>query len=145
MMDKKLIWQIMKFIVVGGISFLVDFVVYGISCNVIGMHYIISGILGFLISVIVNYVLSMSFVFQSKENLSKQKEFITFVILSVIGLIINSLILYICIDGIYMHFAGLQAIVTEKSMNLVAKMIATVIVMVYNFVSRKLLLEEKTA
>ena len=143
-MDKKLIWQIMKFTVVGGISFLVDFAVYGISCNVIGIHYIISGILGFVISVIVNYMLSMSFVFKSKENTSKQKEFVLFVVLSVIGLIINSLILYICIDGIYMYSARIQAIVAEEPMNLVAKIIATAIVMIYNFISRKLLLEEKT-
>ena len=144
-MDKKLIWQIMKFTFVGGISFLVDFAVYGISCNVIGIHYIISGILGFVISVIVNYVLSMSFVFKSKVNTSKQKEFVLFVVLSVFGLIINSLILYICIDGIYMNSTGMQAMVAEESMNLIAKIIATAIVMIYNFISRKLLLEEKTS
>ena len=142
-MNKKLIWQIMKFSVVGGISFFVDFAVYAVACNVIGIHYIIAGVLGFVISVIVNYLLSMKFVFQSKKDASKKNEFVLFVILSVIGLIINSLILFICIDLMYMNATILQLYINEENMNLLAKIIATAIVMIYNFVSRKLLLEEK--
>lgn len=140
---KKLIEQILKFAVVGGISFVVDFLVYAISANVLGIHYIIAGVLGFVISVIVNYVLSMKFVFVSKDDMSKQSEFVIFVILSLIGMVLNSVILYICIDLIYMNWLWLQGVITIKIMNLAAKIIATGIVMVYNFVTRKIFLEKK--
>ena len=58
------------------------------------------------------------------------KEFIVFVVLSLMGMLLNSLVLFICIDLIFMH-------------NIIAKIIATAIVMVYNFVSRKIFLEKQ--
>lgn len=139
----KLIAQFLKFAIVGGISFVVDFAVYGIMCNTFGVHYIISGIFGFVISVIVNYLLSMKFVFESKDDLSKKSEFVIFVVLSVIGLGLNSLILYLCIDLLYLNWLWLQNLISIKLMNLAAKIIATFIVMVYNFITRKIFLEKK--
>lgn len=141
----KLLAQIFKFAIVGGISFVVDFAVYGIMCNGLGIHYSISGVAGFVVSVIVNYLLSMRFVFESKEDMRKDKEFVIFVVLSLIGMILNSVILYICIDLIYMHWMWLNQILDIELMNLAAKVIATGIVMVYNFVTRKIFLEKKDA
>lgn len=140
---KKLIEQILKFGVVGGISFVVDFTVYGVLCNVIGVHYLIAGMCGFTISVVVNYLLSMRFVFESRDDMSKSREFIIFVILSLIGLGLNSLILFICVDLIYAGWAWLNGLLSIKLMNLAAKIMATGIVMVYNFVTRKIFLEKK--
>ena len=140
---KKLLEQIFKFAIVGGISFVVDFAVYTVMCNVLGIHYIIAGAAGFTVSVIVNYILSMRFVFVSKDDMRKDKEFVIFVVLSLIGMLLNSVLLYICIDGIYMHWAWLNQILPIDWMNIVAKVIATGIVMVYNFVTRKIFLEKK--
>ena len=58
----------------------------------------------------------------------------------------NSLfiLLFICIDLIYMNWSWLMQILDRESMNLFAKIIATGIVMVYNFVTRKIFLEKKT-
>lgn len=142
-MMKKLLAQIFKFAVVGGISFVVDFAVYGIMCNVLGIHYIISGVAGFFVSVVVNYLLSMKFVFVSKEDMRKDKEFVIFVILSLIGMLLNSVILFICIDLIYKYWLWLNQLIDIEIMNLAAKIIATGIVMVYNFVTRKIFLEKK--
>ena len=142
---KKLIAQIMKFGVVGLISFIVDFSIYTIICNVMGISYLIAGFAGFTISVIVNYILSMHFVFESRNDLSKTKEFIIFVFLSVVGLGVNELILYLCIDVIYANWNWLSSWLSIKPMNLLAKVAATGIVMIYNFVSRKLCLEKKEA
>lgn len=140
---KELLTQIFKFSIVGGISFVVDFAVYTIMCNVLGIHYIIAGIFGFLVSVIVNYILSMRFVFISKENMRKDKEFVVFVVLSLLGMALNSFLLYICIDVIYMQWSWLNQFISIKWMNIIAKVIATGIVMVYNFVTRKIFLEKK--
>ena len=140
---KKLLAQIFKFAIVGGISFVVDFLVYTIMCNVLHIHYIIAGVAGFTVSVVVNYILSMKFVFVSKDDMKKDKEFVIFVVLSLIGMLLNSVLLYICIDGIYMHWMWLNQILPIDWMNIVAKVIATGIVMVYNFVSRKIFLEKK--
>lgn len=140
---KKLIAQILKFAVVGGISFVIDFVVYAILCNVMNVHYIIAGITGFGVSVVANYILSMKFVFASKDDMPKDKEFIIFVVLSLIGMGLNSLILYLCIDIFYVYWMWLSAVMDIEAMNLLAKIVATAIVMVYNFVTRKIFLEKK--
>jgi len=140
---KKLWKQIFKFTVVGGISFVVDFAVYGLMCNVLNVHYIIAGVAGFLVSVVVNYLMSMKFVFVSKEDMRKDKEFVIFVILSLIGMLLNAVILFVCIDLIYMHWLWLNQLIDIKIMNLVAKIVATGIVMVYNFVTRKIFLEKR--
>ena len=138
----KLLIQIFKFIIVGGISFIIDFVIYTVMCNILQIHYIIAGITGFIISVVANYILSMRFVFESKEDMRKDKEFVIFVVLSLIGMLINSVILYICIDLIYRYCYWLKEMISVKLMNVIAKIIATGIVMVYNFITRKIFLEK---
>ena len=75
--------------------------------------------------------------------MDKKKEFTVFIILSAIGLLINEVVMYICIDGIYVHSEQLQAIISDGTMISLASVIATGIVMVYNFISRKLFLERK--
>ena len=140
---RKLIEQILKFSVVGGISFVVDFVVYALLCNVLMVHYIFAGVAGFFVSVVVNYILSMKFVFVSKDDMHKGKEFVIFVVLSLIGMGLNSLILFLCIDIVYVYWMWLNHFLDIEAMNLLAKIVATGIVMVYNFVTRKIFLEKK--
>lgn len=140
---KKLIEQILKFVSVGGISFLVDFAVYTSMCNVLHIHYIIAGVSGFTVSVIVNYILSMRYVFVPKEDMRKDKEFIIFMVLSLIGMLLNSVFLFIGIDVIYMHWKWLKQTLPIEWMNMAAKVIATGVVMVYNFITRKIFLEKK--
>lgn len=140
---KKLIAQLLKFGVVGGISFVVDFTVYAVLANVIGVHYLFAGVCSFIVSVTVNYLLSMRFVFESKDDIKKTTEFAIFVVLSLIGLGLNSLILYLCVDVMYANVSWLNHLIGVDLMKLAAKIIATAIVMVYNFISRKIFLEKK--
>ena len=91
---KKLIDQILKFGVVGIISFIVDFVItMAVSTGLrqgAGMGTsqaaLIGAFFGFVVSVIVNYILSMKYVFERRDDLDRKKEFIIFVVLSVFGL-----------------------------------------------------------
>ena len=138
---KKIIEQFLKFVVVGGISFLVDFTVYTIMCNVLHIHYIIAGVLGFTVSVVVNYILSMRYVFLSKDDTRKDKEFFIFVVLSLMGMFLNTILLYLCIDILYSNLGYLKQLLSNEWMNIVAKVFATGVVMVFNFITRKIFLE----
>ena len=140
---KALLTQFFKFGVVGVICFFIDFFVFKISSSWIGMHYTIASALGFTISVIINYYLSMKFVFEGKEDMSRKKEFVIFVILSLIGLGLNTLIIFICVDGIYMHVSFLQTWFSSGFAESLGKIGATGVVMIYNFVTRKIFLEKK--
>ena len=78
---KKLIDQILKFGVVGIISFIVDFVItMAVSTGLrqgAGMGTsqaaLIGAFFGFVVSVIVNYILSMKYVFERRDDLDRKK------------------------------------------------------------------------
>ena len=148
---KKLIDQILKFGVVGIISFIVDFVItMAVSTLLrtsVGMTTsqaaLVGAFFGFVISVIVNYILSMKYVFERREDLDRKKEFTIFVVLSIIGLGINELIILFCIDLVYANWAWLHDLIGATLATAGAKIVATAVVMVYNFVTRKIFLENK--
>lgn len=145
---KKLFEQIIKFGFVGVLCFLIDFAISTVMFKVISgfttgnMATAISGFLGFTISVVVNYILSMKFVFERKEDMSRKKEFVVFVILSVFGLGVNEIILVVC-RMIYERNALLMESFTDTLWFAASKIVATAIVMVYNFITRKIFLEKK--
>lgn len=136
---KKLLKQIILFVFTGVVATLIDFGIYTLLVYM-GVHYMTSNIFGFCISLIANYILSMKLVFKGKKERKKATEFIIFAVLSIIGLGISNICLWFCLD--FIHIGS----ILELSDNLAAmlsKAIATCIVLVYNFVSRKIFLEEK--
>lgn len=138
---KKLLAQILKFGIVGVIAFVVDFGIFSILSNVFHIHYLIANFFGFTVSVVVNYLLSMKYVFARREDADKKTEFIVFVILSILGLGLNELIIYVCVDKIYEAWKAVHAWIALDFAKLLGKIIATGIVMVYNFITRKLFIE----
>ena len=117
---KRLIEQFVKFGAVGVLCFFIDFGIYTLLLALIDWHYdyLIATFFGFTVSVIVNYILSMKFVFVRKEDMDRRKEFIIFVILSVIGCILNELLILLCMNGIYDNWAWMQSICVLPARNL---------------------------
>ncbi len=140
---KNLMEQILKFGVVGFLCFLIDFGITTGLANIFGVHYLISKFLGFVVSAVVNYILSIKFVFTHKKEMDKSKEFTVFLILSAIGLVINEVVMYLCIDVIYDNSNSLKSVLTREFIISLSSIVATGVVMVYNFISRKLFLERK--
>ena len=140
---KNLLNQIIKFGIVGLFCFFIDFGITTGFTNLLGIHYLVSKFLGFVVSAVVNYLLSIKFVFTQKKEMDKKKEFSVFLILSAFGLLINEVVMYVCIDGVYAHSPWLKELVSDGNMVALSSVLATGIVMVYNFISRKLFLERK--
>lgn len=127
---KKLIEQIFKFGIIGVLAFTIDYGIMILLTEVFNINYLISSGISFTISVIFNYICSMKYVFVGRDDISKEKEFIIFIILSVIGLGINQLVMWLMVDKLGMFYA-------------IVKLFATAVVMVWNFVTRKIFLEKK--
>ena len=123
----KLVAQFLKFGVVGVIAFFIDYGVLMLLSVGMGMDPVVSAAISFTVSVGFNYVASMRFVFTHREDWSKRREVVIFVVLSVIGLLINEAIMY----------AGVAALGKSPLAITVTKVIATAVVMVWNFFSRK--------
>lgn len=127
---KKLIAQFMKFGIVGVIAFVIDYGFMVLLTEVFGVPYLISTTVSFIISVIFNYFASMRFVFKRKDDMSRRREFIIFVVLSVIGLVINDVFMWLMVDFLFIDYR-------------ISKVVVTFIVAVWNFVTRKIFLEAK--
>ena len=126
---KKLIAQVLKFGVVGGTAFLIDYSIMIALTEFFGINYLISSGSSFVVSVIYNYILSVHWVFDVDKNGNKKKEFVVFILLSVIGLGLNQLLMWIFVSKVHVFY-------------MLSKIFVTVIVMIYNFVTRKIFLEK---
>ena len=126
---KKLFVQLFRFGLVGGLCFLIDYGLLALLTELLHINYLISSAISFSVSVTVNYLLCMHFVFESKEDTSRMRELVLFVALSIVGLGINQVLMWLGTEVAGVHY-------------LLTKLVATAIVMVYNFITRKLLLEK---
>ncbi len=145
----KTLAEIIRFVITGGIATVIDFVVTGIVLylfnpslypnffNVFygggtpsGIAAVVSTGVGFCVSLIANYLLSVFFVFSDKGNSKSVKGVTLFVILSVVGLLIN-------MGGMYVGFdlLGINEWIT--------KIIMTIVVLIYNYISRKIFIFKK--
>ncbi len=124
----KIILQFCKFGIVGLLCFLIDYGLMVALTETTNLNYFVSCGISYTTSVVVNYVLSMRFVFRGRDEMSKMMEILIFVILGIIGLAFNQLIMWIAVETFHIFYA-------------VAKILATMMVTVYNFISRKIFLE----
>lgn len=125
---KTLLAQLAKFGIVGVIATLIDFGVMNLLHYGAHLDILVANTAGFIISLIFNYLASMKFVFEHKEDMSRRREFAIFVVLSVIGLALN--------DGIVLALN--KGLALEAN---IAKIGATALVMMYNFATRKIFLD----
>lgn len=125
---RKLLAQFARFGIVGALAFAIDFGVLVLLTELLSLDPVVSATVSFTVSVVFNYLASMRFVFTRRDDLSRSREFVIFIVLSVLGLIINDLIMW----------AGTAFSDIDYR---IIKILATAVVMIWNFVSRKLLLE----
>lgn len=127
---RKLLLQIIKFGGVGIICFLIDYGVLFVLTEFAGLYYLLSSAISFSISVVVNYILSVLFVFDTNKENKHIRNFVLFVIFSIIGLFLTTAIMKLGVDVLSWNY-------------MFVKIFATGIVMVYNFITRKLFLEQR--
>ncbi|WP_418969464.1 GtrA family protein [Alloscardovia omnicolens] len=137
---RNLIAQIAKFGIVGVIAAVLDFGILNILVATLHMNATIAGTISFALSLIFNYLASMKYVFVHREDMARWMEVLIFVTSSVIGLLINIAILWIATDVMLPTGAQpgdtIYAVYTNGG-----KIVATVVVAVWNFVIRKWLLD----
>lgn len=134
MLDKlgsnKLFAQVVKFTIVSIIATAIDYIVFFMLHEVFDNNILLSNIISFTVAIIFNYFASVNLVFNVKKS-SQKKQFPIFVGLSLVGLLLNTATVYFTMDNL-----GIKP-------HILCKIIGTVIVIVFNFVTRKLYLEKK--
>ena len=118
--------QFFRYIFVGGTAFVVDFGFLYFFSDICGIYYLISAILSFIISVLVNYIMSTKWVFNQENIDNRLIEFNLFILISTIGLVFTEVLLYLFTDVLGLYY-------------LVSKIIAAIIVLFWNFIARRIM------
>ncbi len=124
---KGTIVQLFRYGFVGGAAFVVDYGALYALTEFAGLHYLLSATISFILGLTVNYLLSISWVFNNGKLSNRLLEFLVFALIGVIGLGLNTLIMYVSTDLLSIHY-------------MISKIISTILVFFWNFFARKIIL-----
>ena len=128
--NSKKFMEMFRFVITGGLSFVVDYgILIGLTTG-LSVNYLISSAISFTVSVIVNYYLCVLWVFDGADKSNDKKVVTMFIGSSVIGLIFNQILMYLFVSILGVFY-------------MIAKIITTAIVMVWNYVMKKMALVRK--
>ncbi len=122
--------QLFRYGFVGGMAFIVDYGTLFCLTQYAGVPYLWSAAIAFILGLIVNYLISIRWVFQHSEKMQIWQEFLLFAFIGVVGLGLNELIMYAGTDLVKLHY-------------MISKLISTAIVFFWNFFARKFILFNK--
>lgn len=130
-LSKENIKQFISYFWVGGTAALVEWATFYLLERFSGISYLTATVLAFIVSTTVNWILGRSFTFKESRYAEKRgKEFFLVFLVSVIGLCLNLLLMFLFVSGMGMDTDWLKT---------AAKVMATGIVFIWNFLARKLL------
>ncbi|MBN1380395.1 MAG: GtrA family protein [Deltaproteobacteria bacterium] len=119
--------QLLRYTLVGGLAFIVDFLSLFVLTDFAGVHYLFSAAIAFVLGVLTNYLLSILWVFQTRTVKNLWMEVVIFTLIGIIGLGFNELLIWGFTEKAHFHY-------------LASKAVATVFVFSWNFIARKLAL-----
>ena len=122
--------QLFRYGFVGGVAFLIDYGTLFLLTEYVQIPYLISAAIAFIVGLIINYLLSVYWVFNKNRDNKPAREFLFFAAIGVVGLLFNELIMFAGTDLLHLHY-------------MLSKIISTMIVFFWNFFARKILLFNK--
>jgi len=129
---KNLIFEFLRYIIVGGSAFIIDFLTMYLFKEFIfkGQHLYCAVFLGYTIGLVYNFVLSCLYVFKDGFKKIKNKEiqsFIIFTVIGIIGLGLTEILMYCFVDLLNIYY-------------LLSKIITGAIVVFWNYIARKIII-----
>ncbi len=119
--------QFVRYLFVGGFSAVVNLVLLYVFTSLVGVNYLFSELIAFIVATLVNYLLSVLWIF-SRSKFFKL-ELTIFTAIGVAGLGINELVLWICVSKFHLKY-------------LIGEVVAILVVMLWSFFLRKIMFEK---
>ena len=140
-MEKKKLTEIFRFAISGGVCFLIEFALLVLLRDTCGLDTLVATPIAFTVSVIVNYLFCVKWVFPDAGK-QGNKARIAFFISSIMGLFLNEGLMWLFRilfgeDTIVMTIFGFTI-----TMYMVNKVLATLIVMVWNYITKRYILKK---
>lgn len=125
--SNKLIRQFVSYLFVGGVATMVEWVLFYVFDSWFHINYLLATALAFTLSTGANWVLGRLTTFKEADKPGRGRELIQIYAVSVVGLLANLGLMYLFVDVCAIH-------------SMISKILATIIVFAWNFLSRKILI-----
>ena len=147
---KQLFWEIFRFLLVGGTATLVDYFVFWLFDGLLfplflrheTMALALATALGFCVGLVVNWVLSVTFVFRhvkDETQAKSKKSFALFTVIGVIGLAITELGILLLVAMLpEITLLGVTQLFGTAWKKWMAKALMTGLVLIWNYLGRKI-------
>jgi len=129
-----LIFEFLRYVLVGGIAFVADFGTLVLSQELYLKHFdfgvYLATVLGFVVGLVVNYVLSLLFVFTQAKDVGKGRSvgaFLVFAVIGLLGLLWTEIGMWLGIEILGLHY-------------MIVKVVVTGLVLMWNYLGRKILI-----
>lgn len=122
--------QLLRYTVVGGLAYFVDFGTLILLKEYAGFHYLVAAACAFLLGLVTNYCLSVLWVFPKRRLGSRWLEFGIFGLIGLVGLALTEVIMWGLTDRVQVQYQ-------------LSKIAAAVVVYLWNFFARKYALFNK--
>lgn len=118
------------YLIVGGLATIVEWAGFWLFSEKLSIEYLLATALAFAISTFANWLFGRLLVFRGKQQQSLLREILSVYLASIVGLLLNLIIMFLLV----------QLLGAEK---MSAKMATTVLVFMYNYLVRKLIIYRK--
>ena len=111
-----------RYVVVGSTGAVADWLIFAFLLYVVELHYLLAGTISFVIATLINYLLSLMWVFEGGRH-ARHKEVTLIYLASGVGLLINLAALFMLYEWLDLHVFA-------------AKVLASLSAFVWNFSAR---------
>jgi putative flippase GtrA len=124
--------EIFKYVISGGLAFILDFSVLYICTEFLSIHYLISNLLGYFAGLTVAYTLNIYWVFSYRRIKQTWLELAIFNMIVIAGLGVSEAIMAVLVENMDIYY-------------LYAKIVAGFFVMIFNYTAKKFILFHPTS
>lgn len=132
--------EIVKFVFTGGVCFLIEYAALILLKEVVHLSAVAATPIAFLISVVFNYLLCVRWVFDGAKE-GNRKAQLGFALTSVMGLFLNWAIMWALTAAFGEDAVLLSVFGMDVKVYMLNKVIATALVMVWNYFTKRWLLK----
>ena len=100
----QLFVQLFRYLFAGGFAFIIDFCALFLLTEYLNLYYLLSAPLAFLLGLIINYLLSIKWVFDKRNINNKSVEFVIFALIGIVGLLLNQVFIWFFTEIIDLYY-----------------------------------------